>query len=598
MIRILSLTFCLLAVASAAETSPWHDLPPSTVFAVRCTDGGAWAEEFGDTRLAQVLLSEERLDRFWDVVTSADEEGEIDAFLGRLTAAGLQREDLDAMFAGECGFALSLLPGAGEPTADFLFWCEPEGDLAARLMTAASDAEEFQRSDHDLGDGLTVHEFRPQGAAEEDPGVLVHRDERRLYLMASTRARADAGWHAVIGAWIQGVHREAEDAPANRLAVTPGLEETLGREGSTTLLDAAFFPAPLLDALPVGELGTAHATGEEVIAATGARDLGPTAIRVSLAGEEMWGALLVSSPTPRRGLVRLLDQPTCAPEPPAWVPADVVSYGHFGIDVQHVYDVVTEFAVAIGGPQAQQNVEAFKMSMGLMLGGVQLDQILQALGERVAFIDFGDKVPEGGALAGNAPGMGAGMNTTRVGVVWDLVTDAPFKQMIPQFKNMFNNNPQAFVQFVEEQGIPGLRSAVPQIEGGLFFAPEHLVLGLGDGVVERLLKGIKEPGDGLAGSDLVARAKELLEPREGNGWGVQDGEKMMVTTAEAIRGQMQTLAAFQPEMAQVMPLIPTGEEMRGTMGRVVYQSWIDDQGFKMQEVMVLPRGEEVDSPGE
>ena len=170
-----------------------------------------------------------------------------------------------------------------------------------------------------------------------------------------------------------------------------------------------------------------------------------------------------------------------------------------------------------------------------------------------------------------------------------------------QAMGMFAGQAQSGFEAVDEQGYRGYRFRNPAMEGGLVHGQGHMLLALGTGVLEKMLSTLNNPPRGTAslrGSKVFARAKQLMDLREGISFQLMDGERASTNLGRVLEmslSQMDTARRMSGDTAGaamimkiLRELIPDREEMKGILGPAVSTVHLDDRGMVGLSVIDLP----------
>jgi hypothetical protein len=140
------------------------------------------------------------------------------------------------------------------------------------------------------------------------------------------------------------------------------------------------------------------------------------------------------------------------------------------------------------------------------------------------------------------------------------------------------------------------------IQGGAFVGHGYLVLGIGPEVIETLLSTLRKPPEGadaLRGSDLLKRAARLLPPEPCLYYQVSDFNRYAKTIADAFFTALELptgIAASDDEdagaaskaIAKFKELIPTEEELEGSLGVSVGHLIVNQHGLVYRMALELP----------
>ncbi|HVU89445.1 MAG TPA: hypothetical protein VHD36_19105 [Pirellulales bacterium] len=566
------LALLLVATTQAAELQPSHQcLPDETVFVLRVPAGRKFVDVFREqTKLGSVLLSPQRFEGVVNLIREQAGEG-LTQFTESLGKYNLKIEDFPKLFDNEVGFAVIVEPRRGRyPLAVGLGWAEPDGDLGQRLMAALAQSIDDEkdvaggarRVDFDIDGQTVIHITTPMKGPAELPSFNVDGedlDEEKIKakLEEQRKKAADAkqididevhtfvtrlGNRLLIGTTFPQNESEVREelgddpdkkidlsaltgleeakgifarflkahssAPAGlmpRIMATPGLAAAL--PDGTPLVDVLFMPEPLLRLAKDAE----SPTPARIIKMLGLDKLGPGAVRIALDRGAMRAGLFVSAPEPRQGLLALLDQPTFQPDPPAWVPANALSFDQLSFDLGKAYKLLREVLISEGGDQAQTMINQVEQQIGAFLQ-TDVETILSSVGTNHYFVSFPDAAVDVKAALEDEEAEAA---TSRMGIVWQLKDEALWKRLM-QLAGGFAALSEGMIEPAEEQGYIGLRINVEDaFTGGLFVGHGHMVLGLGEDVIEPLLSTVRNPPEGAAsfrGGDLPRRAAALLPP--------------------------------------------------------------------------------------
>jgi len=506
-------------------------------------------------------------------------------------------------------------------------------DLAGHPVTHLSipqftaDVEDSD-SDFDLDEESTVEKIQERQAKLEEmlknakrietgrANVFFTRIERRFLLcVTSPRKSADDA---------AGGKPDFDEISGVEQAIgvfARFLEAHSGQGGDTTLpmlaapgLDAAL-PAgiPLFDI--VGDIGQALKLAETIAGPTapalfqalGIDTLGALASRTVLDGNALRSATFISAPAPRHGLLTLLDQPAVPAEPPDWAPASALSYRHISVDLGKVYAEIKDLAVAHVGDQARQTFDQVEGQFQTFLQ-TDLSGLLSSLGQQHTVVSFPSKPAEPAAPAGFNPLSAAlsGLATARSGIVWQVKDEQIWQRLMQLIGNVA---PQTggIVTAAEEQGFTGFRVKQDPVEAGFFLGRGYLVLGLGKDVTESLLAVLRSPPKGAAAlrsSPLIERARVLLALEAGLEFDLSDAGQEMKGTSEQLAmllsgsapiAQVGAVAGYQPAapenaalIEKLKALIPSDEELEGSVGVSVGQTVVNGYGLVLQSVVELP----------
>ncbi len=637
------MSFCCYAQSSdaiAAVEQIWNILPEETVVAVRVPAGQVLAETLvEETMLGAVMWSEARQQAIAQLLAS-DTLTDWSQLQTQLAAYGLEARELLGLLAGESGYAMMMsAPPETEPAFTGLAWMEPGAQLGRRLLEAITQAIEEQDAEHPITQidlmlaDMPVQQFQIPVIGVEHTAKF-DLDEQYNDLSAEQR---QAAWEQAYREWqasavkttryhivllslvgerllvvhsLAAVGEEAVDAVAEQLADTLG--QLLARRSAgdaagfigqvaadpavARVLDLDGMPAWEIfgDVAPVLALLRARASDEEqgaqMDALLGLDGVGPFASR-SVLRDAIWQTqLAIALPAPRRGLMRLIDQEPLPSDPPAWVPAGVLSYSQWSFDAGQAYELLQEQLVQ-AFPERMAGTIAVLEAQAQAFAGASLGEVLSSLGNRHLLLHFGSDAedPTGGQQ--------------RLALVWRVrdqqLWSRIFKALTPWAKMAPG------LEFAEEQGFSGWRLQRDGVAGGLFLGNGSLVLAWGSHVLEEVLSSLNNPPVGkaaLRGSSLWDQAAALLPLEPGVVGTVSDGKRSLqqlrvrlekhleqwTESVQELAGDEADKASHLAWLALAAELLPSRREASTMLGVMVSRWEVDEHGLFGSSASALP----------
>lgn len=107
-------------------------------------------------------------------------------------------------------------------------------------------------------------------------------------------------------------------------------------------------------------------------------------LRWGVQDKALLSKLRIVAPAPRRGVLKLLDQPTFQVGALPPIPAGLTGFNIFSLDGAAVYDQVVAL-VKQGSPTGEQNIVAFETFTSQLLGASLRDELIPLIGPRLAF---------------------------------------------------------------------------------------------------------------------------------------------------------------------------------------------------------------------
>ena len=669
-------SFCALAFffllpiswVAAEGFSSWDSLPEETVVALRIPDGQALVEAMRETKFGAVMLSEQRKAAVIKVLESdGDGDGDWAGFQKQLKEYGLTAEDLLGLLAGESGYAVAMKNAEGEAEGKEthfagLGWLEPGEELASKffeVITKVIDEQDEEHpitrvdltladlsvmqlqipsistnydEDYDLSDdydelsdeeqeeALAVAKQKWAESGVETVSyntVLIGQLGSRLLLAHNykpedeeTAAATAEQLSSLFSQWIE-AHATGSEGFASRLTDEPGTARVMGMEGLPTF-ELLGDVRPLIQLLR--NSAPSEEKAEQVANVFGLDGLGPFAMRSTVEGAEWRTHMSLAVPTPRQGLMQLIEQQPISLDPPQWVPASVVRYFQWSFDLGKAYEIIKETALrefpdkAAGGfAMAEMQVQNFAQA--------SLPELLSSLGNRHLVMSFGLD-SEQDAAEGNDEGNDDGEDdeeneeddevsepTERMAMVWQVKDEELWSRLlkaITPFAGMATG-----VESTEEQGFSGWRMENESKEGGLFLGKGYLVLGVGSGVMESVLSTLNNPPtgeDALRGSQVFAKANAMIDLEPGLGVQVTDGDRYMTMLLGVMRKQLKQAdkladrlgddsnrgSGLKLMLSLGRAILPSEKEIDGMMGVIASRWEVNDDGVFGSTVQEMP----------
>jgi len=621
------------AAESDAGIDTWQCLPEETAFAVRIPNGRAIADAcVQNTKLGAVLFSEKRREILAEALrqSNSDEWAE---FQKTLSEYGLTTDELLQFFAGESGYAVVVTKDAeGEPLALGLSWLEPGADLAGRayeiLARAIEEQEDAEhpvgRVDLELADHAVMQLMLPHVSTEHEGEVetpegydqmsdqeqeaawdeaykawedsAVEKTSYSAVLVSTVGGRVllahgfrqsesqedhpDAELLSEIFARLLAAHATGAGGFVNKHADDPGVARIMSLEGVEVfemLGDVAALVPLARAAADDGEIG------EKVMRILGVECLGQFALRATLQDTQWHSQFSLAVSQPRQGLMKWLDQTPLESDPPAWVPANAITYSQFGFDLGKAYAILKEEVTREFPDQAGQYFSVAEMQVvGFAQTG--LEEVLSSLGTRHVAMNFEPQFEASASLESQQPQSTA--------VVWQVTDEQLWTRLMQAMAPMVGSMPGG--EFTDEQGYSGYRFKTEALEGGLFLGNGNLVLAYGPQVLETTLSALNNPPEGsgaFRGGEVYQQATELMEPAPSWGYKVVDGNRYAIF----VRGWLLALIKQQAALADdddaedesedkhwgkvLNEVMPSEEEMKDLLGVIVSRWEVNAHGL-------------------
>ena len=657
--RALALFFLWpISWVAAEEFSSWDSLPEETVIALRIPDGQALVEVMRETKFGAVMLSEQRKAAVVKVLESG---GDADwaGFQTQLKEYGLTSEDLLGLLAGESGYAVAMKNAEGEAekkNINFagLGWLEPGEELATKIYEVIAKVIDEQDEEHaitrvdltladlpvmqlqvpsistqydedyELSDDYSELSDEEQEEALDiakqkwaESGVetvsyntvLIGQLGGRLLLAHNykpedeeTAAATAEQLSSLFSQWVE-AHATGSEGFASRLTDEPGTARVMGMEGLPTF-ELLGDVRPLIQLLR--NSAPSEEKAEQVVRMFGLEGLGSFAMRSTVEGAEWRTHMSLAAPSPRQGLMQLIEQQPISLDPPQWVPSSTVRYFQWSFDLGKAYEIIKETVLrefpdkAAGGfAMAEMQVQNFAQA--------GLPEVLSSLGNRHLAMSFGldseQEAAEGNGDDDDEDDDEVSEPTERMAMVWQVKDEELWSRLlkaITPFAGMATG-----VESTEEQGFSGWRMKNEDKEGGLFLGKGYLVLGVGSGVMESVLSTLNNPptgDDALRGSEVFAKANTMIDLEPGLGGQVTDGDRYMTMLLGVMRKQLKQAdklvdrlgddsnkgSGLQLMLSLGRAILPSEKEIDGMMGVIASRWEVNDDGVFGSTVQEMP----------
>lgn len=631
----------------------WECVPEDTAVLVRVPNATGFVEEVqARTKFGDSLLRPDRLESLWKYLAarSGDAAGSVSDLEEALEEYGLELGDLLGAGAHDLGGALVVRRREGlPPLAMVLAWAEPGADAAARILEAAKRRiEELQdaggpgpeRIDLSLAGqevisvvepvmgvdlrGLDLDRLSAEADEGEDQEALMTRLEELRSKMRQAKPVQTGQTHSylsvlqgrlLVGSTVQAARpvSEGEIDPdgfeprcggddsrqifeAFLAAHTGVAEPALARILAEPALAAATLPAgtDLAEVLVVPP--TLFAAAEDVegmqgrLAQIGLDDVGGIVWRHALIDGCWRSTLAATLPTPRHGILSILDQHCDACDVPSFVTSEAVGFTQISLDLGAAFRSLKELLAS--EPNAEQLANMFMVAdvQSQSWLGADVATVLTGLGSRHWVLSFPPRITAALAQARAAAKGGGGaepVTADSLAVVWAIADEAPFAKLLGRLA------PLSGGELEEEQGFRGIRGPNG---AAAFVGRGHLVLAMGEGTIEKTLSAIRNPPSGTASlrdSDALRRARELVAMPPARMFGFTDASR----TAGTLGMLREFVAGLEPDdveeayreiLAASQKLLPSAREMEGMFGVGGTVLRMTDEGLVFETAWELP----------
>jgi hypothetical protein len=627
--------------AAAADLRPsWECLPADTAFMVRVPGlAEFWKMIQARTKFGSVALSPKRLEGLWQTLATIqgddDEEWSLEKFEESLRKYGLETSDLARVFDAECGAGVV----AHQEQGMLLAWIEPGEEVSAKLLAAiqqrveeddSGEESRTKRLDVELaGHSVTVlvhplmeldmDELPMDLPDDEDADASLERRIEGIRKRVQAAEFKQVGERhtllAVLGGRLligdtkfkadpadggDAVARETEEL--RRIYATfldthagsgePALAAVL-REPAIAAASLPGLPLVEIVFVPKALIAMAETADREVrtnLATAGLDDLGGMVMRHAFDDGRWRAVMAMTLPSPRHGLLEILDQPCDASDVPPFVTRETADFTQLSLDLGAAYKTIRQ--VLLAQAQGEQIANMFSVADTQSQAWLNVDvaTVLSGLGSRHWILTFPPQVAEAMAKARAAEEKGdeSIKLADRLAVVWQVADDAPYLKLVGRLAQLAGG------QLEEEQGFQGVR-----IPGGAAFyvGRGHLVVAIGEGTLEKTLAAIRTPPQGdaaLRESNVPRRAAELVQVRPARVFGVSDSTR----TGGTIGMLRDLAAAMEPDdiddekmrgvFVALKDLLPTAREMEGMFGIGATLMRMTDDGMLYETAWEMP----------
>lgn len=629
--------------AWAAEADPavdtWSCLPEETAFAIRIPNGKAIVDAcVQNTKLGAVMFSEKRHEAIAEALRTSNSD-EWAEFQQKLSEYGLTTDELLQFFAGESGYAVVVTKDEdGKPLALGLSWLQPGEELAGRayeiLARAIEEHEEAEhavgRVDLELADQAVMQLMLPHVSIEHESDLDVPEGYGEM-----TEEERETAWEAAYKAWEDSAvektsysavlvstigsrvllahgyrtHETQDDHPdleplselfaqllaehatgqggfVAKYADDPGVSRAMNLEG----VDVVEVLGDVAALVPLARAAAGeNEWGEKVFRILGLDCLGPFALQSTLEDTQWHSQFSLAVSQPRQGLMKWLDQTPLDAEPPAWVPANAITFSQISFDLGKAYAILKD---EIMREFPEETSQYFGMAEMQVVGFAQanLEEVLGSLGTRHIVLNFESPMNPTENLDLPTPQSTA--------VVCQVTDEQLWTRLMQALAPMVGSIPGG--EFTDEQGYSGFRFNNEALEGGLFLGNGNLVLAVGPQVLETTLSALNNPPTGsgaFRGGEVYKQAASLLEPTPTWGYKVVDGNRYgqifrtwmleVIKQQEAMLKQRDAMmddeesddtSSDESWSKLARELMPTDDEMKNMLGVIVSRWEVNDDG--------------------
>ena len=545
-LKISAIASLIPAALFAQKQTGWNSLPEDTIAAVNINFSKDITDKIqNNTNLGKKILSKDKLERLKQIIRDhASVNPEMAAGLAEMKAAGFDLDDIFGLFNNNMG--LGVIPGNAGSQKYFtiLFWADFNDELISKIYKIIDEhaGKAKKRNDIELDGEKVIHLF----SGKDSANVMITRLGQRLIVSISdfdkgtkyngfqdsdVKALEDAfkGQSSKVGLdikpfqdeFVEGA--ESEKADSTKAAAEVALGEILKGTTARFLMaqkgDGGEFASRLLskpgvaDARPSGDMviegyidiaKAIELSGEggSEIEMLGLDNLQAIALWAALDGNKANTSFFISSPSPRKGLMKLLNQPVTEALPPAWVPAEIMNYSHLSFDFNLLYDVVKNIASSqLGAGAVDAQVEKANGALQAFLQ-TDIKGLVNSFGKKIYSVNFGLEMQQNS----NAQSLGIdALPVDKTAVIIEFNNEEIMKKVLDMMGPFVAG--QGLTR-TKEQGFDGYRIDTPMFKGSLFYGQKKLVISIGEGTTETVLSAMANPPKG---EDALLTSKKFIE---------------------------------------------------------------------------------------
>lgn len=584
--------------------SGWERLPSSTVAAARMAFSPKLAEQFvEETQLGSVFLKDARVTGLVEVMLEAMTDAAREGSPAETFASmDLKADELLGMLAGEAGVAY-----IGDRTAEFnpcvALWLNPSDESAELMWDLINQLVE---ESVEKKEGTTMLDVNVAGAeafwlhlelpleAGSINTVMAKRDNHLAVAMMPEPIDEDAEDALVEFLAEQAGRLLAEELPSrDRFEFADGVTQSdrAGRDDSA-IFDSAI-NGPLLRETIISRLEMVPEEEiQRVARLTGYEDIGWITFGVSYGDQLLHQTMRMDWPSPRTGLGQLLDLEQATYDPPKWIPATAHTASQIYIEPDKVFSLVEE----VVREEYPATASAFEIAKGQVKALFQVDllDLLAAMGPKVTSIVF--------PISSESVDAVIDSEAEDIQEPTAIIIELADQEIVEDFaRKAIAFAPPGGIEETDEQGYFGVRVQGAPVQLGAAIGDGHLILGIGDNVLEQVLASLKNPPtgrDAFIGSDAYDTGKEMLSGKAGIRLDITDGNIQQQAAFEALETVVEQMQTFRSEFGEedfalsvfeaVLMQMPSPEESDGSFGVFITEIYTDNAGLKFESVAELP----------
>lgn len=594
-ICMLIVTIAAQVYTSAAE-SPWEHLPANTIAALRWHGDSPARTSLINTHLFATFMKPAIGAACAELIENFCEKSPVGDILQSLKKRGLTTDDAFALGCSEIGYAYLI----DDQRHISLVWITIPASSWDRVMEELSTYTERVTINDTTRGSLSIRTVSLLDDHARTWDIAIYREESGRCWSAIAMDDDPNDLSDVLATWIEA--KSGSDNLPQR-AITSGL---FPPQATEPVLFEALLDVPFIHKLFVtthdeehpsasASATTSHNDDDDTttisiqangsrstnIAMSGLAGIGLAGMTQSVNSGHISMHYAMQCPSPRPGFLRMFDTKGEAPQIPAWIPDNALSVTMLMVDLNQLYTGISDAMIATMGQEGRDYLERAELAVPSVCAGLTLREIVTALGRRWWIID----VPE----PADSP-----EDTENMAFVTDLDNPAVMTRLLP-LASMLGQN--GHVRFTTEQGAQGIRvggKGPDDASVGAFIAGEHLVIGIGVGVIEELLAHINRGDHTYSRIPQVSAALQRLPARDLLAWCIDDYEKDLQHALTKITNSLTALPwpknikkkSLATIKDSLIPALPKSDDLIGSVSGHTTMAAYDDQGTLRAEVDV------------
>jgi len=594
-------TICVL-MATIAYTAPlkqsaWNSLPANTVGAIHANLGAKSLKELNDnTKWGEIINSRKKkfseiIKKHFDKYTNEEPNGK--EFKKEWDKLNIKITDLFKLFANDCGIAMMKTEGdLNNSIITALIWLEPKADIASKLydggLKMITDGllkeKNIKRRDFTIaGAKASLFDIK-----EEHTAIILTRINNRIMITIAGTDATNIEQENIIkvtknnfGRFITAQKNGRAGGFVKKMTSIPGVKKSYDR--GEAIIEILGDLKPIIKLIPKNNMDIDYAK------LLGLNTLGAVSVRYVVDKNKLKMSLFAEANAPKEGILGVLEQPTMKISVPSWIPESAVSYSKASFDSIESYKRIKKIIIrAMGEPLVDQYLAMINMQLQQTMQ-LNLEQLLAKLGKNVDILNLGISNVKMAELE---------VPQQKMALVIDIKQDLVDK-LCNLITQLGANAPM--LQQDDQLTFKGWKLVQGETTFACisyYFGKGKLVVCLGKDTAKQVLSALVNPPKGAAAlvnsrkyQKIKASSpffnKAMLFSYIDNDRSMQKAVKQLSTTINMI-GKMGMDKEFLLILKELMTLVPSTQEVKGTMGSAFMAIKATNEGFEAHSVAELP----------